>query len=216
MTYAIATHGFFITNWDSTFGIVTITNNGSDAGGNSLKPQTQYQLRISLTSTYSLTSLKTAYDDFTLTLQEGCYNNVIKADGSYVANSSGGVTIPNQTYKISGSSGSPTVTLVPLYSTSISANSCPLTAYFYVWDDLNNVWIDKSALTAQPFTVFVQTDSTSTHTAGTLTISQTSATGVFVTEKVYTVKIKLTDLKSSNPTANAIEHTFTVDVYHAC
>jgi len=30
------------------------------------------------------------------------------------------------------------------------------------------------------------------------------------------VKIKITDLQSSDPVANAIEHTFEVDVYHAC
>jgi len=105
------------------------------------------QLRISQTSTYSKTLLKTAYDEFTLTLQEGCYNNVIKMDGS-LANSSGGVTIPDQVYKINGAGGSPTKTLVPLYSTSISANSCPLTAYFYIWDDVNMVWVNSSALTA--------------------------------------------------------------------
>jgi len=80
---------------------------------------------------------------------------VIKADASYGANSSGGITIPDQPYKISGSGGSPTLTLVPLYSTFIAANSCPITAYFYVWDDLNMVWINSSALTAQPFTAFV-------------------------------------------------------------
>jgi hypothetical protein len=157
-----------------------------------------------------------AYDDFTVTLQEGCYNNIIKPDGSYTANKSAGITIPDQVYKISGAGGSPTVTLIPLYSTLISSNSCPITAYFYVWDELNNVWVDKSALTAQPFTAFVQVDSGATHTAGTLTILQTSPAFVFVPEKILTVKIKLADLQSANPMGNAIEHTFQVDIYHAC
>jgi hypothetical protein len=103
---------------------------------------------------------------------------------------------------------------LPLYSTSISANSCPINAYFYVWDDSSNVWVDKTTSTAEPFTAFTAVDTTAAHLAGSLTISQTSA--AFVAEKNYRVKIKLTDLKSSNPVANAIEHSFYVYVYHAC
>jgi len=42
----------------------------------------------------------------------------------------------------------PAKVLLPLYSSTLSSTSCPLTAYFYVWDDTNNVWLDWSALTA--------------------------------------------------------------------
>jgi len=42
----------------------------------------------------------------------------------------------------------PAIVLLPLYSSTLSSTSCPLTAYFYVWDDTNNVWLDWSALTA--------------------------------------------------------------------
>lgn len=84
-----------------------------------------------------------------MTLQDGCYNNVIKFDGSYAANKSlGTALIPNQVYKINGSSGSPTLTLVPLYSTLLDATSCPLSAYFYIWDPNTNVWVDSSTTSA--------------------------------------------------------------------
>jgi len=95
-----------------------------------------------------------------------------------------------------------------------------LTATFFVWDDFNNVWVDKSTLPANPaypFTAFVRVDDDTVsayHIAGTLTIYQTSS--AWIPEKIYKVKISITDLQSSDPIANHIEHTFLVDVYHAC
>ena len=92
---------------------------------------------------------------FTVTMQEGCYNNVIKFDGTYAANKSlGTAAIPNQVYKINGAGGSPTLTLVPLYSTYLDATACPLTANFYIWNPTTNVWVDSSTTSTQPFTNF--------------------------------------------------------------
>ena len=168
-----------------------------------------------MTSTYSQTQLKIATDEFLLTLEESCYYNKLALDGSLASSSGGILNIPNQQYKVTVlASATPAVNLLPLYSSSIIPTSCPLTAYFYVWDDVNNVWVDKSALNAQPFTGFVQADTGATHAAGKLTIYQTSATPI--AEKIYRVKIKITDLKSADPIKNAIEHEFNVDVYHAC
>jgi hypothetical protein len=119
-------HDYFISNWDSTTGTITVLNSSGMNGGVSLKPSTQYKMRISLTSDFATTNLKTATDEFTLTLQDGCYNNQIKMDAS-LANSSGGVLIPDQTYKVTiPGAPTPSIVLVPLYSTSISPASCPL------------------------------------------------------------------------------------------
>jgi len=76
-------------------------------------------MRISKTSTYSTTVKKTAYDEFTLTLQEGCLNNVLKMDGSLI-NSSGGATINDLDYKVTVAADATTVILNPLYSSSLS------------------------------------------------------------------------------------------------
>jgi len=90
---------------------------------------------------------------------------------------------------------------------------CPLKATLFIWDEVNNTWLDKSASTSQPWVGFLTADS-SPNKAGRVSIYQDSSS--FVDEKVYTVKIRITDLKASDPEAIAIEHTFQVDVYHAC
>ena len=162
-------------------------------------------MRISKTSTYSTTVKKTAYDEFTLTLQEGCLNNVLKMDGSLI-NSSGGATINDFDYKVTVAADATTVILNPLYSSSLSMTSCPLTATLFIWDDLTNKWIDQtSSLSVSFVTGFVRTASGSDK-SGKLTINQSSAT--WIAEKIYTMKISITDLQSSDPVKNAIEHTF--------
>lgn len=45
-------HDYFINNWNSATGTVTVLNNGAN-GGVSLKPSVSYQMRISLTSDFS-------------------------------------------------------------------------------------------------------------------------------------------------------------------
>jgi len=165
-----------------------------------------------MTSTYSTSSLKLAWDEFTLTLQEGCYNNQLKMDGS-LAHSSGGSLANPADYMVTSPATADTV-LLPLYSSSLLPADCPLTATMFVWDDATNSWIDSTVLTTPPFVDFTQLDTGTTHDAGTLTISQESA--AFISERIYKVKISITDLQSSDPVANAIEHVYTVDIYHAC
>lgn len=82
-------HDYFISNWDASTGVVTISNGGSDGASGTLKPTTSYQMRISMTSTYSTTTKKTAYDEFTLTLQETCLNNKLKLDNTQTYKSGG-------------------------------------------------------------------------------------------------------------------------------
>ena len=135
-------------------------------------------------------------------------------DGSQTYTSGGTLNLPDLTYKINGAGGSQTNVLLPLYSTSISPNSCPITAYFYIWNDISNIWEDKSTMTTQPFTGFIKLDTGTTHTAGTLTVYQTSV--LWIPEIIYKVKIRLVDLQSSDPVKNAIETTLEIDVYHAC
>jgi hypothetical protein len=203
--YSVATHGYLISGWDSTSGQIKITNNGSDGGSGTLKPTRSFQLRVSKTSTNSTTAKKTAYDEFTLTLQEGCLNNVLKMDGS-LTNTSGGALISDFEYKVTVATSATTVTLTPLYSTSLSLTSCPLTATLYVFDDVQNIWVDQTSSFSVNFvTSFVRTDS-GANKAGKLTIYKASS--VFITEKIYTMKISITDLQSSDPVKNAIEHTF--------
>jgi hypothetical protein len=88
-----------------------------------------------------------------------------------------------------------------------------LTATLLIWDNTNNVWLDKSNSVTQPWVSFLKTDA-SPNKAGMITIYQTSS--VFVPEQTYQVKIRITDMQAANPTAIAIEHSFTVDIYHAC
>jgi hypothetical protein len=96
-----AGYDFLVNNWNSVTGVVTILNNGLDGLGNpTLKPQATFQMQISMTSTDSLTSSATAASVFTLTLQEGCFNNQLAMDGTLTFSSSG-IVIPNQTYKVS-------------------------------------------------------------------------------------------------------------------
>jgi hypothetical protein len=57
--YDNSKHGFFISSWNPVTAVTTISNAGLN-GAVSLKPQVSYQLRISLTSTYSLTDQKFA------------------------------------------------------------------------------------------------------------------------------------------------------------
>jgi len=156
--------------------VATVHNTGLALDGvTSLKPTTSYQLRLSLTSTYSLTSKKFAQDEFKLTLEESCYYNKLKMYDGTLGHSTGATdpAISNQQYKVTVSPGTTAVVLTPLYSSTHHPTSCPLTAYFYVWDDMANVWIDKSTLVANanyPFTAFVNADTTATHTAGKLTV----------------------------------------------
>jgi len=79
--YDNAKHGYFISSWDAATAVATISNAGLN-GAVSLKPVTTYQMRISKTSTYSLTSLKIAQDEFKLTLEESCFYNRLKLDGT--------------------------------------------------------------------------------------------------------------------------------------
>ena len=161
-------------------------------------------MRVSLTSDFATTSLKTATDEFMLTLQDGCFNNKLVMDASLV-NSSGGTMIPDQTYKVTvPGAPTPSLVLTPLYSSTISPASCPLSATLFIWDDATNSWKDSSALTAAPFVAFVQTDTGAPHTAGRVTIQQDSLS--FIPEKIYKVKIRITDPASSNPSLNTIEH----------
>ena len=139
-------------------------------------------------------------------------------DGSLTyksSDSSGlGAVIQTQDYKITTAALATTVNLTPLYSSSLSQTTCPLKATLFIWDDLNNVWIDQtSSFSPNWISSFLRDDSGNAR-AGKLTIYQASST--FVTEKIYTVKISITDLKAANPTTLAIEHVFKLDVYHAC
>jgi hypothetical protein len=58
-------------------------------------------------------------------------------DGS-LTNSSGGAVISDFDYKVTVTASATTVTLNPLYSSSLSMTSCPLTATLFVWDDVTN------------------------------------------------------------------------------
>jgi hypothetical protein len=97
--YDNAKHGYFISNWDAATAVATISNAGLN-GAVSLKPVTTYQLRISKTSTYSLTPLKIAQDEFKLTLEESCFYNRLKMFDGTLGSSSfapplGTTNIPN-------------------------------------------------------------------------------------------------------------------------
>lgn len=162
-------------------------------------------MRVSWTSTYSKTAKQAAYDEFTLTLQEGCLNNKLKMDGS-LTYTSGGALISDFEYKVTEAASATTIVKTPLYSTTLSQTSCPLTATLYVYDDVQNIWVGQnSSFSVNFITGFVRTD-TSPDKAGKLTINQVSST--FIAEKVYTIKISITDMQSSDPVMNAIEHTF--------
>lgn len=109
-------------------------------------------------------------------------------------------------YKVTEAASATTVIKTPLYSTTLSQTSCPLTATLYVYDDVQNIWVDQTNSFSVNFvTGFVRTDN-SPDKAGKLTINQASST--FIAEKIYTMKISITDLQSSDPVKNAIEHTF--------
>ena len=100
-----------------------------------------------MTSTYSTTSFKTATDEFSITLQEGCISNMLKMDGS-LGFSSCGTVIADQQYKVSEAASTTTaLSLTPLYSSSLNPTTCPLTATLLVWDDATNFWVDKTLST---------------------------------------------------------------------
>jgi hypothetical protein len=81
--------------------VTTIYNTGLALDGvTSLKPTKSYQLRLSLTSTYSLTPKKFAEDEFKLTLEESCFYNKLKMYDGSLGFSSGGTNILNQQYKV--------------------------------------------------------------------------------------------------------------------
>lgn len=54
----------------------------------------------------------------------------------------------------------------PLYSSSLDPADCPLTATLYVYNDLNNIWENKSASTSEPWVGFKTTDDASSNKAG--------------------------------------------------
>ena len=90
-------------------------------------------------------------------------------DGS-LANSSGGSAINDFDYKVTVTGSGTQVILNPLYSSSLSMVSCPLTATLFVWDDASNKWIDQtSSFTVAFVTGFVRTASGSDK-SGKLTI----------------------------------------------
>jgi len=126
-------------------------------------------------------------------------------DGS-LANSSGGAVINDLDYKVTVAASATTVILNPLYSSSLSMTSCPLTATLFIWDDLINKWIDQTNSFSVNFVTGFVRNTSGSDKSGKLTINQTSST--WVAEKIYTIKISITDLQSSDPVKNAIEHTF--------
>jgi hypothetical protein len=123
-----------------------------------LAPQTVYILRLTLTSTYSRTTQKSATSEFSLFLQTPCYGNKL-AKGNTLAHDIGSDTMTSFSYKI-GPAGSSDgqMDLAPLYSTTEDPAVCPLTATLLVWDDINNVWVDQSASTSQPWIGFLKLD----------------------------------------------------------
>ena len=126
-------------------------------------------------------------------------------DGS-LANSSGGATINDFDYKITVAASATTITLNPLYSSSLSMTSCPLTATLFIWDDLTNKWLDQTSSFSVSFVTGFVRSANGSDKSGKLTINQSSTT--WIAEKIYTIKISITDLQSSDPVKNAIEHTF--------
>jgi hypothetical protein len=95
-----ASHGYFISNFDTSTGVVSITSDGDiTSGDKALRPVTMYILRISLTSTYSKTTQRKVASEFSLTLKNRCYGNTL-VKGNSLANVFGSDTMSDIVYRV--------------------------------------------------------------------------------------------------------------------
>ena len=89
------------------------------------KPITEIEVRVTVTSTYSSSDARSIYDDFTLTLEDECYTNVLSvsvnpSDIAYLIDEDGSTPANTQYATVTGSKGE---------------SRCPLTRTVEYWDD---------------------------------------------------------------------------------
>lgn len=109
-----------------------------------------FKVRVSVSSTDSISASRSAIYLFELIIKHKCADNKIALDAS-LANARIGTVVSGFTYTI----GATQIDRTPLISTINTNADCPIASKLLSWNDPTNAWVDQTAARIAPYNTWI-------------------------------------------------------------